>query len=76
MYRKTIYLAPEFVPGYLELAAVYEREEDTARARKMRQTALDLLQRLPAKTAVEPYDQLTAGELADSVRKMLAESAG
>jgi chemotaxis protein methyltransferase CheR len=40
LFKKVIYLAPSQPEAYLELAALYEVENDAARARKMRQTAL------------------------------------
>ncbi|HEX8235562.1 MAG TPA: CheR family methyltransferase [Abditibacteriaceae bacterium] len=62
LLKKVIYLAPSFAPAYLELGALYEKEGDTARAQKMRTTALELLQSLIPNAVVEPYG-LTSQEL-------------
>lgn len=63
LLRKAVYLAPDFVAAYLELAALYEREHDLPRAAKLRSTARELLQALPPQTVIEPYQDITAEEL-------------
>lgn len=71
--KKALYLSPSFIPAYLDLGALYEREEDSARARKMRATALEFLKAMPPHFTVEPYEELTAGELSLYVQKMLGK---
>jgi len=61
--KKVLYLSPSLIAAYLELAALYEKEDDTVRARRMRATALELLKTLPPHALIEPYRELTAGEL-------------
>jgi chemotaxis protein methyltransferase CheR len=55
LLKKVIYLAPSFAPAYLELGALYGKEGDTARAHKMRATAVRLLQDMAPDAVVEPY---------------------
>jgi len=55
LLKKVIYLAPTFIPAYLDLAALYNEQGDESRAQKMRATALELLRALPSETIVEPY---------------------
>lgn len=45
LLRKVLYLDPEFVPAYIDLAALYLGENDSRRARKNRSAAIDCLQR-------------------------------
>ncbi len=71
LLKRIIYLAPDFIAAYLELGSLYERENDAERARKMRTTALELLKALKPETAIEPYKEVTAGELLEYVKKML-----
>ena len=62
LLKKVIYLAPSFIPAYLELGALYGKEGDVARAQKMSATALELLKALTPNAVVEPYG-LAAQEL-------------
>src|SRR5262249_49741336 len=41
--KKVVYLSPDFAPAYVDLGALYEREGDLDRARRMRVAALGLL---------------------------------
>lgn len=61
--KKVIYLEPEFVAAYVELSGIYDRERDGKRAGLMRRSALELLRSLPDDTVIEPYEEMTAGEL-------------
>jgi chemotaxis protein methyltransferase CheR len=63
LLKKVIYLDSTFVAAYLELGGLYERENDRQRASKMRQTALELLKARSPDTLIEPYKDMTAGEL-------------
>lgn len=71
LLKRIIYLSPVFTPAWLELGAIYERENAAERARKMRTTALDLLKALPPESAIEPYEGVTAGELLEYVKKLV-----
>lgn len=70
LLKKVLYLSPSNPAAYLELGIIYEDEGDPATARRMRKTALSLLETMPEDSGIAPYE-LTAGELADHVRKML-----
>jgi chemotaxis protein methyltransferase CheR len=63
LLRKVIYLDPEGPAAFLELAGIYASEGDATRAGKLRRTALALLRALPPAAAVEPWGDVTAGEL-------------
>jgi len=69
--QKVLYLAPSCIAAHLELGALYAREHDAVRARKMRTTALELLKALPPHVPVEPYTDLTAAALVRYVQKEL-----
>lgn len=69
--KKAIYLDPSFVAAYIELGYLYDRQGDPARATKMRETAVGLLEKLPKDALVVPYKDITAGELLEYVRKMI-----
>ncbi len=71
LFKRIIYLAPSSIYAYLELSSIYEIEGDLTRSRKMRQTALELLQKLPPSTMIKPPTALTAGELLVDISKML-----
>lgn len=72
--RQALYLTPDYIPGYLEMAAAYDREGDSARARKQRQTALGLLKKLNSGTEIDRYEGTTAGELALGLEGLLSRS--
>ncbi len=63
LLKKVIYLDHQFVAAYLELSGLYDRESDRRRASKMRRTALELLEAKSPDTLIEPYKEITAGEL-------------
>jgi chemotaxis protein methyltransferase CheR len=69
MLKKAIYLAPSLVAPYVELSAIYAREGDQPRARKMRQAALSVLEKLPPDAAL-PQPHSDSEENA-SVRQMI-----
>jgi chemotaxis protein methyltransferase CheR len=70
--KKSLYLDAAFVPAYVELGDLYAREGDAARARKMRETALALLGRVPPHSRVEAHGEVTAGELTRYLEAALA----
>lgn len=71
--KKVIYLDPGSIAAHLELGAIYQRDNDTVRARKMTGTALQLIKALPPAALIENYDGITAGELEGYIMKMLEE---
>lgn len=71
MLKKVIYLKPSDAAGFLELAEIYDEDGDLSRALKMRNTALELLIKLPPESYVDPYEGMTARELVEYVEKMV-----
>ncbi|BBI99099.1 protein-glutamate O-methyltransferase [Ferrigenium kumadai] len=59
LLKKVIYLDHSFVAAYLDLGDLYEREGDSMRAGKMRETARDLLKALPGDAQVKLYGAST-----------------
>lgn len=70
LFKKIIYLAPSSISAFLELGSLYESEGDRTRARKMRNTAFELLKELPPHVNVH-QSETTAGELMFHVKKLL-----
>ncbi len=68
LLKKAIYLDPSFIAAYIELATYYDKEGNAERARKMRDTAAELVKQLPKDAIVEPYD-ISAVELIEYLRK-------
>ena len=60
--NKAIYLDPNFVAAYLELAALCERTEDMPRAQTLRRAALSIARSIPSDEVIEQYET-TAGEM-------------
>lgn len=73
LFKKVIYLAPEHIEAYLELGALYASATDATRARRMRQTALELLRVLPASAPLP--SGANRAELIEHVEQLLASSA-
>jgi tetratricopeptide (TPR) repeat protein len=74
LLKKVLYLAPSLVVPYLELSAIYEHEGDMMRARKMRETALELLEPLGEHETVPAHPlssdaSLTGGQLKGYLRE-------
>jgi chemotaxis protein methyltransferase CheR len=61
--KKILYVAPASVTAHLELGALYSREQDIPRARKMLNLALELLKALPPDAVIEPFADLPAAQL-------------
>ncbi|MBF0456291.1 MAG: tetratricopeptide repeat protein [Nitrospirae bacterium] len=69
MFKRVIYLDGRCVPAYVELSAIYEHEGDAKRGVKLIESAINILEGLPASHAVEFYDGVTAGELLAHLKK-------
>lgn len=69
--KKVIYLDSAHIPAYLELGNIYECKNNTSRALKMRETALELLKSHPAETRIKPYTDLTAEDLIIYLNKLM-----
>ena len=62
-WKKILYLAPTYVPAYLELGEIYLRENDSAKTHKMRRAALSLVEKMAPNSPLELYGEQTAGEV-------------
>ena len=67
--KKIIYLEPQAVPAYVNLANLYQQEGDRQRANKMQQSALKILQSLPSDQTFEELGQITADELISQLQR-------
>lgn len=54
--NKVLYLDDAFIPAYLDLVVLYQKEGNLAKAQKMHTQALKLLKRLPAEHYLEACD--------------------
>ncbi|MEO5361420.1 MAG: tetratricopeptide repeat protein [Nitrospirota bacterium] len=75
MFKRVIYLDAGCVPAYIELSTIYEHEGDTKRGFKLRESAVKILEGLPADSSVEFYDDMKAGELLAHLKKYLKRRA-
>jgi chemotaxis protein methyltransferase CheR len=62
-FKRAIYLDAAFVPAYFDLVNVYEMENDSARAEKMKQTALKLLRNMGKDVKIELLKNAKVSEL-------------
>jgi chemotaxis protein methyltransferase CheR len=71
---QVLYLQPDLIPAYLDLAAILERSGNGGRSGRLRQTALKLLERQPPDQTIEPYDSMTALELKTYIESLLSDA--
>ena len=71
--KKMLYVAPTSVVAHLDLAALYAKEQDQARACHMYMRVIELLQGLPPNAIIEPFVDLPASELLPEVRRQLEQ---
>ncbi|MGN7613232.1 CheR family methyltransferase [Magnetococcales bacterium HHB-1] len=71
LLNRTLYLDHDHIPAYLELASILHQEKNIRRAKKMWQTALELLETLPPQERIPHYEEWMAKELAEQVRTQL-----
>jgi chemotaxis protein methyltransferase CheR len=71
--KKMLYVAPTSVVAHLDLAALYAKEQDQARACHMYMRVIELLQGLPPNAVIEPFVDLPASELLPEVRRQLEQ---
>ncbi|MGF1601995.1 MAG: CheR family methyltransferase [Thermosynechococcaceae cyanobacterium] len=69
--KKILYLQPDFIPAYLNLADIYTDEGQHQRAMKMYRTVQGLLKDLPRETCIDYRGRITAGELATQLSHRL-----
>jgi chemotaxis protein methyltransferase CheR len=71
--KKILYLSPAAVTAHLELGAIYAREQNLSRARKMLSLALECLKALPADSIVEPFGDIPAAQLLAEVQRRIEQ---
>jgi chemotaxis protein methyltransferase CheR len=71
--KKMLYVVPTSVVAHLDLAALYAKERDRARACKMYMRAIELLQALPPNAVLEPFVDLPASKLLPEVQRRLEQ---
>jgi len=62
-FKRAIYLDAAFVPAYFDLINIYEMEEDSDRADKMKQTALKFLRNMGKDVKIELLKNAKVSEL-------------
>ncbi|KJU86501.1 chemotaxis protein CheR [Candidatus Magnetobacterium bavaricum] len=72
LFQKIMYIDPSFVPAYIELGALYERQNDHIKAAGMRRAAIEILRELSPDKVIEPYDDYTVAELLAYVSKLIS----
>jgi chemotaxis protein methyltransferase CheR len=53
LLKRVIYLDSTAITAYLELSSLYTQENDAARAKKMKENALDLMQKLSSESSIK-----------------------
>ena len=71
MLKRVIYLNPQAVAAYLDLAALYDRTVDPERAAKTRRSALAILSQLPPDQTLDTCDGLTVTQLHQQLQAKL-----
>lgn len=74
LLKRIIYLCPSSISAYLELADIYENEGETMRARKMKNTALELLKKLPENAVVEYRGEIAASDFIKYLKQLLLKN--
>ena len=71
--KKMLYVVPTSVVAHLDLAALYAKEQDQARACHMYMRAIELLHALPPNAIIEPFVDLPASKLLPEVQRRLEQ---
>lgn len=74
LLKRIIYLCPSSISAYVELADIYESEGETMRARKMKNTALELLKKLPENALVEYRGEIAASDFIKYLKQLLLKN--
>lgn len=70
--RKIIYLDPDFVKAYLDLASIYDRARQPEKAKTTREHALTLLAKLPPSTVLDDHSGATVAQWQDHLKQQIA----
>jgi chemotaxis protein methyltransferase CheR len=71
--QKMLYVAPTSVVAHLDLAALYAKERNRAKAWKMYMRTRELLQALPPDAIIEPFVDLPASKLLSEVQRQIEQ---
>lgn len=71
--RKAIYVEPDFVSAYLELANIYHKEGKLNIAIKMYNSSCDILKKLPPNSTIGQEGKMTASEVLMDVKNKLVK---
>ncbi|MBD1873552.1 tetratricopeptide repeat protein [Nodosilinea sp. FACHB-131] len=72
--RKIIYLDPDFVKAYLDLASIYDRAKQPEKAKTTREHALTLLAKLPPSTVLDDHSDATVAQWQAHLEQQVAGS--
>lgn len=70
LFNKVLYLNHEFFPALIELAAIYEFQGESKKARKLRQNAIGKISKLNPDSPIVFYKNMKADKLIEELRKM------
>lgn len=70
--RKIIYLDPDFVKAYLDLASIYDRARQPEKAKTTREHALTLLAKLPPSTVLDDHSDATVAQWQAHLKQQVA----
>ncbi|MBD2109496.1 protein-glutamate O-methyltransferase CheR [Nodosilinea sp. FACHB-13] len=70
--RKIIYLDPDFVKAYLDLASIYDRAKQPEKAKTTREHALTLLAKLPPNTVLDDHSNATVAQWQAHLKQQVA----
>ncbi|MBW4461141.1 MAG: tetratricopeptide repeat protein [Nodosilinea sp. WJT8-NPBG4] len=70
--RKIIYLDPDFVKAYLDLASIYDRAKQPEKAKTTREHALNLLAKLPPNTVLDDHSDATVAQWQAYLKQQVA----
>ncbi|MBD1916166.1 MULTISPECIES: protein-glutamate O-methyltransferase CheR [Cyanophyceae] len=70
--RKIIYLDPDFVKAYLDLASIYARARQPEKAKTTREHALTLLAKLPPSTVLDDHSDATVAQWQAHLKQQIA----
>ncbi len=67
--KRVIYLEPLSIYAYWELSCIYQKEGDINKFEKMRNVALEMLEKLPINTIIDPDGKIMAIDLINQIKK-------
>ncbi len=71
--KRIIYFHPAYTAAYIELAAIYESEQDFKRAKKMWSSALNILAQASPDDLIAPYDHVQALTLTRHIQRLITQ---